>query len=175
MSSRFGTTLLLCALVLVSSGSSYEHVDVIFNVDLTTSELSVIASGVRGPRFRVATGSPHHPTPTGEFTVERWIANPTFTPGPVARSRGAKPAPASEHGPLGFAKMPFFESFQVHGGAHRYAVGMPATLGCVELTNDSMRALDAWLAEAGAFDDGVLTAQGERVHAFIRPAVIRIR
>ena len=175
MPSRFSTIILVCAVFLVSLGSGYEGADVIFDVDLTKSELSVVASGVRGPSFRVATGSPYHPTPTGEFAVKRWIANPTFTPGPVARSRGAQQAPASENGPLGFAKMPFFESFQVHGGAHRYAIGMPATLGCVELTNASMRALDAWLAEAGALDPAVLTPKGERVHAFRGPALLRIR
>lgn len=175
MSSQFSTIMLVFTVALVSLGSSYERADIIFDVDLTKSELSVVASGVRGPSFRVATGSPYHPTPTGEFAVKRWIANPTFTPGPVARSRGAQPTPASENGPLGFAKMPFFESFQVHGGAHPYAIGMPATLGCVELTNDSMRALDAWLAKAGALDSGILTPKGERVHAFRGPALIRIR
>ena len=165
--------IVLCA--LLGLGAASGSADVVFEVDLERSELRVVASGVRGPSFRVATGSPQHPTPIGDFKVARWIGNPTYTPGPEARRRGALPMGASEEGPLGFAKMPFFKAFQVHGGASRYAIGIPSTLGCVQLTNDAMRELSHWLADSGILDQGTVSAQGERIHAFVRPAVIRIR
>jgi len=156
-----------------------------FTVDLARKELRVelrtAARGPRGethteagPRFRVATGTPHHPTPRGTFALEQWVANPRFQPGPEARRRGARPVAASTDGPLGIAKIPFQGAHELHGGAHRYALGKPVTLGCVQLTNGQMRELGHWLDTHGLLARAEATPSGELRRRFLRAATLVI-
>ena len=173
---RLALVLPLSLALFVSLGArGPERADVFLDVDLDRFVMHVVADGVRGPSFRVATGTPMHPTPTGAFELERWIGNPSYTPGPVARERGASATGPSRSGPLGYAKIPFWESFQVHGGASRYAVGLPVTLGCVQLKNADMQQLESWLAARDALEWRGATARGEMLHAFARPTVLHIR
>jgi len=166
---------LVAALVTSIGAVQWDRSTVFVEVDLEAFELRATADGVVSPTHRVATGAPRYPTPTGDFALEHWIGNPTYTPGPVARSKGDLPTPASRSGPLGYAKIPFFRSFQVHGGAHPYALGTPVTLGCVQLTNDAMQELEAWLDARGALEAGTETPRGELRHRFARPTTLIIR
>ena len=166
----------MIAALLVSLGALDWNRDTVFiDVELEHFELRATADGITTPVYRVATGTPAHPTPTGRFDLRHWIGNPGYTPGPAARANGAVATRPSRSGPLGYAKIPFFRSFQVHGGAHRYALGAPVTLGCVQLTDDAMRRLEAWLAARGALEAGIETPHGEVRHLFRRPPTLVIR
>jgi hypothetical protein len=147
---------------------------IVLEVDLDRHELRALDGSAAGPRFAVAAGTPANPTPRGRFALGAVTANPRYRPGPVARAAGAQPHEASEHGPLGVAKIPFLGSFQLHGGADRLAVGKPLTLGCVALTDGDMRELIAWLVERGALGAGSRTGTGEVLHRFVRATTLSI-
>jgi hypothetical protein len=159
---------LIAAATLGSSPSARDAI--VLDVDLERFELRALDRGTPGPRFRVAAGTPRTPTPRGRYDLERLIANPGFRPGPEARRRGAIPRPPSPDGPLGVAKIPFDGAYQLHGGGHRYAAGMPVTLGCVQLTDEAMHRLASWLEQHGAL--GISSARGGEL---VRPFVRRVR
>ncbi|HUP50706.1 MAG TPA: L,D-transpeptidase [Thermoanaerobaculia bacterium] len=45
-------------------------------------------------RYEVAVGSPRHPTPQGEFSIDRIIWNPSWNPPDSPWARGARPKPS---------------------------------------------------------------------------------
>jgi hypothetical protein len=144
-------------------------------VSLDRYELRVLEGGRTRLRFDISSGMPSTPTPRGGFTLREVISNPSFRPGPEARRRGATPRGPSLQGPLGIAKIPFQGSFQIHAGVDPLAMGKPMTLGCVGLTDASMRTLLDWLAARGAITDGERSSEGQLHHRFVRPATLRIR
>ena len=166
--------LALAASCLALLGSApAERPAVVLDVDLERFELRAVDGRTPGPRFRVAAGMPHTPTPRGIYRLRTLIANPSYHPGPQARRQGARPTPPSSDGPLGVAKIPFDGAFQLHGGGHRYAAGMPTTLGCVQLTDADMRALTRWLESRGALS--VATPdRGELRRRFVRATRLQI-
>lgn len=144
-------------------------------VSLDAYEMRVLERGRTQLRFDISAGMPSTPTPTGGFTLRKVISNPSFNPGPQARRRGAKASRASSKGPLGVAKIPFQGSFLIHAGEDALAMGKPMTLGCVGLTDESMRFLLRWLDERGALARGRRDAGGQMHHALLRPTYLRIR
>jgi hypothetical protein len=122
-------------------------------IDLERFELA--ATDLRHPdralTFPVVTGSPAHRTPTGRFRPWLVVRNPAWRPGPTAAARGAVPVSASDHTPMGVAKIPLdAQGFALHGGADPLLLGKPVSLGCVRLRDADMLALLDWLAQAGA-------------------------
>jgi hypothetical protein len=122
-----------------------------------------------GPALRVVIGSPAHPTPAGSFAVYQVIRNPRWTPGRIARGRGAREISASSDGPLGVAKMAFGpEGISLHGGARPILIGKPVSLGCVRALDADMLALLDWLDARGVLgepqpgQDGEITQRFER-------------
>jgi lipoprotein-anchoring transpeptidase ErfK/SrfK len=149
--------------------------EILLDVSIARGELRIVEHGRLAAAFRVATGTPGQPTPRGSFPIERVIGNPSYTPGPLAELAGAVAMPPSTRSPLGVAKIPFHGSFQVHGGAYRYAVGMPVTLGCIQLTDDDMSELIGWLSALGALEQGVASPEGEMHHRLRRRVSVRIQ
>lgn len=136
-----------------------------------------VRDGVEGPRLPVALGSPAHPTPRGEFALERVILNPAWTPGPTARAAGAEPLPASRSTPMGVAKIPFGDRgpFALHGGAIPVLLGKPVSTGCIRLADRDLLGLIAWLEERGSLRDERGTPGGEIHRGFRRPARLLTR
>jgi lipoprotein-anchoring transpeptidase ErfK/SrfK len=174
--------VLVCAFTVAGlgladhAGASVRGGDAIqIEVSLDRYELRVVENGRTRLRFDISLGMPSTPTPTGGFTLREVISNPSYRPGPEALRRGARPRGASPEGPLGIAKIPFQGSFQIHAGEDPLAMGKPMTLGCVGLTDASMRVLLDWLAERGAIAEGERAAGGQVHHRFLRPAYLRIR
>jgi hypothetical protein len=146
-------------------------------LDLARFELSArdLRDGSAGPVLRVVTGTPAHPTPAGSFALRRVVRNPRWTPGPTARGRGAVELDASSDGPLGVAKIPFGPpGIELHGGAHRWLVGKPASLGCVRALDAELLALLDWLEARGALSARRSEAKGEVTQSFARPARIAV-
>jgi hypothetical protein len=144
-------------------------------VSLDRYELRVVEYGRTRLRFDISLGMPSTPTPTGGFSLREVISNPSFRPGPQALRRGARARGASQRGPLGIAKIPFQGSFLIHAGEDPLAMGKPMTLGCVGLTDASMRILLEWLEERGALAQGERSAEGQVHHRFLRPTYLSIR
>jgi hypothetical protein len=129
-----------------------------------------------GPSLRVVIGSPAHPTPAGSFPLYRVVRNPRWTPGEIARHRGAREVPASSDGPLGVAKLSFGpEGVALHGGARPLLIGKPVSLGCVRALDADLLALLDWLEAAGALGAPSEAEDGERHQSFRRPARIVVR
>jgi lipoprotein-anchoring transpeptidase ErfK/SrfK len=148
-----------------------------FVIDRETFRVHVVdlRSGDRGPEIPVAIGSPAHPSPSGEFKVRQVVHDPAWNPGRTAKAQGARRVPPSPDGPLGVAKIPILGEYALHGGASWLTVGKPVTLGCLRATDDSIRALIAWLETRGALGRKPVRGSGEKPQAFIRPARFVIR
>jgi lipoprotein-anchoring transpeptidase ErfK/SrfK len=142
-------------------------------VDLARFELAATDLRARGEPLvlRVATGTPAHPTPMGRFRPWVVVRNPAWRPGPAARARGAEAIEASEHTPMGVAKIPLdAEGFTLHGGADPLLLGKPVSLGCVRLADEDMLALLGWLDRAGVLAAPRAAAGGE-LHQSLRRRV----
>lgn len=134
-----------------------------------------LASGEYGPSVRVAVGSPAHETPSGQYRLWQVIHDPAWSPGPTARELGAGPIAPSAEGPLGVAKIPFSGSYALHGGANRFSVGKPVTLGCLRgLDGEVARLLD-WFESRSALGEIRQAENGERPQPFVRPIRLVIR
>lgn len=150
----------------------------LLELDRTRFELVArdLREEARGPKLRVALGSPAHPTPSGVFPLYQVIRNPDWEPGPLARATGASREPASTRGPLGVAKIPFAGGgLALHGGAHPRLLGKPVSLGCVRTADADLLELLDWLEARGALGPARDRPGGETRQAFRRPTRLRIR
>jgi hypothetical protein len=147
---------------------------ILLRLDRESFELDVadLRDGVDGPRLRVVLGSPAHPTPRGEYGLERVIRNPAWWPGPTARAAGARPLPPSSDTPMGVAKIPFGSKkvFAMHGGAIPLLLGKPVSGGCIRAADADLVALLAWLEERDALREPRSEPEGEIHQRFRRPA-----
>jgi lipoprotein-anchoring transpeptidase ErfK/SrfK len=171
---RTGAGLAVAALALLGAA---RDPGVRVRIDLANFEL--VAVDGRAPeaelRLPVATGSPGHPTRAGHFAPREVVRNPSWSPGATARAGGALPEPASEHTPMGVAKIPLASGFSVHGGASPIVVGKPVSLGCVRLSDPDMLALLDWLDRAGALAKPRKDENGEVHQALRRPVAFELR
>jgi hypothetical protein len=151
----------------------------VLELDRETFQLTArdLAQGVKGPTLPVVLGSPAHPTPAGEFPIYSVVRNPGWTPGPYARSLGARPVPPSSNGPLGVGKIPFAPGgIMLHGGADPLLLGKPVSLGCVRARDRDLLILFEWLEERGALGPSSGAEAGHEVHQVLRrPAHILVR
>lgn len=124
----------------------------------------------------VATGTPAHPTPSGRFQPWVVVRNPAWRPGPAARARGAEVEEASDHTPMGVAKIPLDgQGFALHGGADPLLLGKRVSLGCVRLADADMLALLDWLERAGALAKPRTAPDGELHQALRRRVMLEVR
>ena len=172
-------TLLALCLVLASSGAASADPGVVLVLDRARFELAAVdeASGVEGPRFRVALGSPAHETPAGDHRVGRVILNPAWRPSDEALAAGALPLPPSLDGPMGVAKIPFADlgSVALHGGGDARLLGKPVSGGCVRARDADLLRLLAWLHARGALAAPRHEGNGEIARDFARPLFMRVR
>ena len=169
---------LLCA-TLFASGAASDTEDPGIRFEVIRDRYSLqafdLATGEPGPEIAVAVGSPAHPTPMGRWRVRYVVHEPAWNPGPVARKHGAEPTRSSTQGPLGIAKLPFSRAYSLHGGATRFSVGKPITLGCLRARDEALRGLLVWLAERGALGTkNPVESAGQR-QSIIRPIELVVR
>jgi hypothetical protein len=177
MCHRLRSLLLLAALPFLVGGLG--DPGLLLELDRRTFELSArdLRSDLDGPTLRVVTGSPAHPTPSGDFPIYAVVRNPGWTPGSTARELGAlRPVPPSDRGPLGVAKISFGgEGVAIHGGASPLLLGKPVSLGCVRTLDEELLSLIDWLDGQG----GLLAARpqpdGELHQGVRRPVRIVVR
>jgi len=169
--------LLVSLAPLVMAGTPDPGVLLVLDRETFEVEAHDLATGVEGPRLRVVLGSPAHPTPSGDFRLHDVVRNPGWKPGPIARSRGARPVPPSSEGPLGVGKIPFAAGGEIalHGGANPLLLGKPVSLGCARATDQDLLRLLAWLDDRGALLAPVEWSDGEVHQSFRRPARMSVR
>jgi hypothetical protein len=168
----------LLSLLLMAAAPLVRAADdpgILFELDRTRFEVQVrdLRDAREGPALRVVIGSPSHPTPAGNFAIHQVVRNPRWTPGHIARGRGAQEKAASSDGPLGVAKISFGpDGVALHGGARALLLGKPISLGCVRALDADMLALLDWLEEAGALGEQRPGVEGEITQRFQRRARI---
>lgn len=150
------------------------------DLDLANNRLRVrerdAAAGEWAEEFRVAVGSPAHPTPRGSFSLGRVILRPAWTPGATAAAAGAEPSGASFDSPMGVAKIPFAAAGQIalHGGGDPDVLGKPVSSGCVRASDADLLRLVAWLHLRGALAPTREMPNGELLRDFQRPVRLRV-
>lgn len=173
---RWITTALTVAMLPLLGGTSDPGVLLVLDLDSFTLVPRDLRSDDEGPPFRVATGSPAHPTPAGSFPVFTIIHRPGWKPGDTARHYGAEPIPPSTDGPLGVGKIRFAaDGIALHGGADPVLLGKPVSLGCVRALDEDFTGLVRWLESSGALLEGREQANGERHQGFRRRARVVVR
>lgn len=120
-------------------------------VSLSERTLTVIENGEVRETHPVTVGSPDHPTPTGAFTIDRLIWNPSWNPPPSDWARDRKPMGPGWNNPMGRVKMFFHHpTYYVHGTRSVRELGQAASHGCVRMSNaDVMRVAQIVMEHGG--------------------------
>lgn len=105
-------------------------------VDISERKLYIYHGGELRNTLDVAVGEPDHPTPKGEFTINRLIWNPAWVPPPNAEwaDDETKKAPNDPENPMVGAKL-FFEypDYYIHGTDALHTLGTAASHGCIRM------------------------------------------
>jgi lipoprotein-anchoring transpeptidase ErfK/SrfK len=90
---------------------------------------------MRGWRaFRVATGSPYYPTPSGSWRIVRKQRYPWWYPPPSDWARGLEPVPPGPGNPLGTRWMGLSAyAVGIHGTPDAASIGYSASHGCIRM------------------------------------------
>ena len=102
--------------------------------------------------FDVAVGQDRYPTPTGEFTIERIVWNPSWHPPPDAAWAKGKTAkgPGEPGNPMKVVKI-FFQdpTYYIHGTGDVESLGSAASHGCLRMDPTDVADLAKIIMEHG--------------------------
>lgn len=120
-------------------------------VSLSERKLYVYTDGSVMNTFDVAIGHPDHPTPTGEFTIERIVWNPGWVPPKVEWADGkTKKAPDDPDNPMVAAKLFFkYPDYYIHGTDEPETLGEAASHGCLRMNPVDVKNLAEFVQTAG--------------------------
>jgi lipoprotein-anchoring transpeptidase ErfK/SrfK len=95
----------------------------------------VLYDGARKVRaFRVATGSPYYPTPSGTWRIVDKQLWPTWYPPASDWAKGLKPVPPGPGNPLGTRWMGLNAyAVGIHGTPDAASIGYSASHGCIRM------------------------------------------
>ena len=137
-------------------------------VDISERSLVVFHGDSRTEEFAVAVGEPEHPTPTGDFTIDRVIWNPGWVPPQVEWAEDeSEKAPDDPDNPMQAAKLFFkYPDYYIHGTDAHGSIGEAASHGCIRMRPEDVERLgelvqehggssrsDAWYAEVQRDDE----------------------
>lgn len=127
----FATAALLLGLPAVANAASLE-----LQADLTNKKLHAFVDGKLVETWTVAVGTDRHPTPTGEFFIDKMIWNPGWVPPPNdwAKDATAK-KPGDPDNPMRVVKI-FFKQpdYYIHGTNRPETLGTAASHGCIRMS-----------------------------------------
>jgi murein L,D-transpeptidase YcbB/YkuD len=151
----FGRTSTLAAAMLLLSASLLAA-QARLVVDLSERELYVYSGGDLVNTFPVAIGTEAHPTPGGEFTIDRIIWNPTWVPPDSEWARGeTRKEPGDPDNPMQGAKLYFrHPAYYIHGTNAPASLGERASHGCVRMSPADVENLAEWVQKRGGADRG---------------------
>jgi lipoprotein-anchoring transpeptidase ErfK/SrfK len=136
------TGWLLSLLLMVATAAAFrtwrgaDEAGVRLVVDISASELYVVADGKTVKTYPVSAGTREHPTPRGEFTIDKVIWNPAWVPPPNAEwaKDATRKAPGDPDNPMKTAKIFFKEpDYYIHGTDELDKLGEPASHGCIRM------------------------------------------
>lgn len=120
-------------------------------VDLSERELYLYHDGERVNTYPVAVGEPDHPTPTGQFRIDRIVWNPAWVPPNTEWGKEReKQDPNDAENPMVGAKL-FFEypDYYIHGTDAEHTLGQAESHGCIRMDPDEVLDLAKWVQEHG--------------------------
>jgi lipoprotein-anchoring transpeptidase ErfK/SrfK len=103
-------------------------------IDRTANSLVVYRGMRRWRAFRVATGSPYYPTPSGTWKIVDKQRYPWWYPPASDWAKGLKPVPPGPWNPLGTRWMGLSASaVGIHGTPNAASIGYSASHGCIRM------------------------------------------
>jgi lipoprotein-anchoring transpeptidase ErfK/SrfK len=101
--------------------------------------------------YDVAVGTAEHPTPRGEFDIDRIIWDPAWVPPNSEWAEGEeRKAPADPDNPMEAAKLFFrYPAYYIHGTNAASSIGRAASHGCVRMNPSDVEALARLVQEHG--------------------------
>ena len=106
----------------------------VLDLDLSERALVVFVDGQHAGRFDVAIGTSRHPTPRGDYTIERVIWNPWWAPPQSEWAEGKQPKPPGHpNNPMQAVKIPFRPLYYIHGTDKPESIGSAASHGCIRM------------------------------------------
>jgi lipoprotein-anchoring transpeptidase ErfK/SrfK len=154
-------------------------------VDLSDRRLYVTSGNTVVREYMVSVGEEgSFDTPDGQFTIQRMIWNPSWTPPPSAWARDKEPeAPGSPGNPMGRVKMFFREpDYYIHGTGLTSSLGSARSHGCIRMRNiDAVELARILMINGGAdrplewYEETLANASTSRNVTLSRPVTIRVR
>lgn len=96
-------------------------------VSLSDRKLALVEDGKVVKIYRVAVGKPSTPSPTGTFTIERRVMNPTY-------SHNGRLVPPGPNNPVGDRWMGLsIRGYGIHGTNEPNSIGKAASHGCIRM------------------------------------------
>jgi len=122
-----------------------------FIVDISDRKLIVMDGQDTLRTDPVAVGTPDHPTPTGDWTIDRVDWNPDWTPPPGEdwTEDKEKQPPGSALNPMGRARLIFNPPYSIHGTKDRASLGEAESHGSIRVANETVIALGKLVMERG--------------------------
>jgi lipoprotein-anchoring transpeptidase ErfK/SrfK len=153
-------------------------------VDLSDRKLYVTSGTTVVREYMVSVGEEGYNTPNGQFTIQRMIWNPSWTPPPSAWARDKKPeAPGSPGNPMGRVKI-FFRApdYYIHGTGLTSSLGNARSHGCIRMRNiDAVELARILMINGGAdrplewYEETLANATTSRNVTLPRPVTVRVR
>jgi len=124
--------------------------------DLSAKRLTVRQDGEVVRQYDIGIGTDRHPTPTGEYSIQKIVWNPAWVPPDRewARGKTAK-APGNPANPMRLVKVFWREpDYYIHGTNDVESLGSEASHGCLRMDPDEAGELALMIMEnAGHFRD----------------------
>lgn len=106
-------------------------------VSLQDHKLALIENGQVKKVYPVAVGKPSTPSPTGTFTIERRVMNPTY-------SHDGRVVPPGPNNPVGTRWMGLsIRGYGIHGTNEPKSIGKAASHGCIRMAKPDIEELYA--------------------------------
>lgn len=120
-------------------------------VDLSERKLYVHHGGERMNTFEVAVGEPEHPTPQGDFTIDRIIWDPAWVPPNTEWAEDKeKKGPSDPDNPMEAAKLFFdYPDYYIHGTDAVHTLGQAESHGCIRMRPADVEALAEFVQQHG--------------------------
>lgn len=135
------------ALFLSLPAAAALHID----VDVSERKLSLFDGDALINTYDVAVGTKEKPTPTGDFSIDKIVWNPSWHPPDEKWARGKDPkGPGDPDNPMKRVKIFFSEpDYYIHGTGALDSLGDAASHGCIRMDPKEATELAKMLMEHG--------------------------
>ncbi|MEX2281998.1 MAG: L,D-transpeptidase [Gemmatimonadota bacterium] len=108
------------------------------SVNIPASRLDVFEFGQLTRSYPVSVGARGYQTPAGQYRVSRVVWNPWWHPPDSKWARGRKPTAPGPTNPMGRIKLQFANLLYIHGTTEEGRLGVPASHGCIRMSNSDL-------------------------------------